>query len=100
MTNDAAARDEERKLRAEERHKLADDRLEAARERAEIAKEKSDDRRQFNMMIASIAHGYFASGRNGKRKMRDSINLLDGHMDEETESSNNDDDNKKMAAKK
>ena len=33
MTNDAAARDEERKLRAEERQKLADDRIEVARER-------------------------------------------------------------------
>ena len=68
MTNDAAARDEERKLRAEERQKLADDRLEAARERAEISKEKSDDRRQFNMMITSIAQGFFASGRTRKRK--------------------------------
>ena len=52
------------------------------------------------MMIAAIAQGYFASGRTRKRKMRDSINLLDGHMDEETESSNSDDGNKKMAAKK
>ena len=52
------------------------------------------------MMIASIAQGFFASGRTRKRKMRDSINLLDGHMDEESESSNSDDGNKKMAAKK
>ena len=100
MTNAAAARDEERKLRAEERQKLADDRLEAARERSEIAKEKSDDRRQFNMMIAFIAQGYFASGRTRKRKMRDSINLLDGHMDEESESSKSDDGNKKNRGKK
>ena len=100
MTNDAAARDEERKLRAEERQKLADDRLEAARERSEIAKEKSDDRRQFNMMIASIAQGFFASGRNRKRKNHDSINLLDAHMDDASESTSSDDGNKKMAAKK
>ena len=90
MTNDAAARDEERKLRAEERQKLADDRLEAARERSEIAKEKSDDRRQFNMMIASIAQRYFASGRTKKRKQRESVSFVDTHMDDDTESSNSD----------
>ena len=95
------ARDEERKLRAEKRQKFADDRIEAARETAEVAKEKSDDRRQFNTMIASIPQGYFASGRKKKRKKRESVSLIETHLNDDTESSSSDNRaDKKMPAKK
>ena len=86
MTNDAAAREEARKERAEDRKKAEEDRREAAKNKAEEAKEKAADRRDFTMMIASIAGGYFGLERKKKRS-RDKRRRHHGKNDNDDSSS-------------
>ena len=94
MQSESAAREEARKERVEERKELAEEKS-AAREEARLERlddrrrleedrrEAAKDRKSFNMMIASIASGYFQSNKKSKKSKKrvDGVNCSDSESE-------------------